>query len=137
MSKPDKYKPPSEQPIAVPATATNSSNWKPYTQPYTGAGAQRSGPDGNWVAQRRVVADCSVPSHAAPPLYIVEPRKVGGGNGREKAKDSVKGKDGVKNEGKDKGSGAGDEQERFDCSFPASGLNLKLLEDLAKGGERK
>ncbi|KAI0097106.1 hypothetical protein F4814DRAFT_453632 [Daldinia grandis] len=70
MSKPDKYKNPSEKGLAVPGTAS-SSGWKPYTIPYTGTGIKRSASGTNWDSQSPSQADgFAVPSHAAPPLYI-------------------------------------------------------------------
>ncbi|KAI8960167.1 hypothetical protein F5Y11DRAFT_349743 [Daldinia sp. FL1419] len=81
MSKPDKYKTPAEKGTVVPGTASNS-NWKPYTIPYTGAGAQRStsvsgsGSGSNWTPQRPLRSETfAVPSHAAPPLYITNNQK--------------------------------------------------------------
>ncbi|KAI1803163.1 hypothetical protein F4811DRAFT_572350 [Daldinia bambusicola] len=70
MSKPEKYKTPSEKGTAVPGTASNS-NWKPYTIPYTGAGAQRSNSQSSWVSQSPGMHESFAGRcHAAPPLYI-------------------------------------------------------------------
>ncbi|KAI2470543.1 hypothetical protein F4781DRAFT_430347 [Annulohypoxylon bovei var. microspora] len=68
MSKPDKYKTPAEKGITVPGTSVNDSGYKPYTIPYTGAGAHRN-TKGDWVPQRSMFMS-AVPSHAAPPLYV-------------------------------------------------------------------
>ncbi|KAI0846248.1 hypothetical protein F5Y00DRAFT_272194 [Daldinia vernicosa] len=78
MSKPDKYKTPSEKGLAVPGTAS-SSGWKPYTIPYTGTGIKRSASSTNWASQSSPQADgFAVASHAAPPLYITgDPKKKG------------------------------------------------------------
>ncbi|KAI1654542.1 hypothetical protein F4813DRAFT_398892 [Daldinia decipiens] len=75
MSKPDKYKNPSEKGPAVPGTAS-MSGWKPYTIPYTGTGIKRSASGTNWASQSSPQADgFAVPSHAAPPLYITDDLK--------------------------------------------------------------
>ncbi|KAI2636290.1 hypothetical protein GGS26DRAFT_588893 [Hypomontagnella submonticulosa] len=77
MSKPDKYKTPAEKGVGVPGTSNNTSGWKPYTVPYTGAGAALKGTE--WIPQRR--NEIAAPpdytkSHAAPPLYIAGERKT-------------------------------------------------------------
>ncbi|KAG4221987.1 hypothetical protein PC116_g29537 [Phytophthora cactorum] len=75
MSKPDKYKGPSEKGTAVPITTSNSG-WKPYTVPYNDAGVQRSASGTNWAALTPGKHESfAVPSHAAPPLYITGDQK--------------------------------------------------------------
>ncbi|KAI0156673.1 hypothetical protein GGR52DRAFT_195665 [Hypoxylon sp. FL1284] len=69
MSKPDKYKGPEEKGIAVPTTANNEGQWKPYTIPYSGAGADRqttSAGASQWRPQRQPYT--SLNSHPALPL---------------------------------------------------------------------
>ncbi|KAI2778727.1 hypothetical protein F4815DRAFT_447012 [Daldinia loculata] len=86
MSKPDKYKNPSEKGPAVPGTAS-SSGWKPYTIPYTGTGMKRSASGTNWASQSSPQADgFAVPSHAAPPLYITGDLKKKGEPADKKGK---------------------------------------------------
>ncbi|KAI1393196.1 uncharacterized protein F4822DRAFT_383820 [Hypoxylon trugodes] len=81
MSKPDKYKTPEEKGVGVPGTANNDSGWKPYTVPYTGAGASRSA-NGDWVPSAQPIREQR--SHAAPPLYIKRNREdKSSGKGKE------------------------------------------------------
>ncbi|KAI1105633.1 hypothetical protein F4804DRAFT_331054 [Jackrogersella minutella] len=70
MSKPVKYQSFAEKSIGVPGTSNNNSDFKPYTIPYTGAGAQRN-ENGDWLPHRTIEVP-SVPSHAAPPIYMTD-----------------------------------------------------------------
>ncbi|KAI1456726.1 hypothetical protein F4805DRAFT_458516 [Annulohypoxylon moriforme] len=69
MSKPDKYKTPAEKGVAVPSAAEDSDH-RPYTVPYTGMTSVRNA-HGEWVSTYHT-SNTGVPSHAAPPLYVVD-----------------------------------------------------------------